>query len=132
MPQRAAILLGGDGDVNRAVHRTQEIPEGCCRAVAQDRAFSACEHSCHPTLTMSQREGTERVDALMDTEQLSFAHADRDGFRAKSRFYELASRHNSVLRSGDLGDPNVWRVTFCVHMDAKGDRASDSPPLRAA
>jgi hypothetical protein len=115
---RTSILLGGDGDVNRTVDRSQEIPEGCCGAMAQDRAFSACEHSCHPTLTMGQREGAEDVDTLMHAEQLSFADADRDRFRAKSRFYELASRHNSVLRSGDLGDPNVWRVTFRVHMDA--------------
>jgi hypothetical protein len=101
-----------------AVDGAQELPEGCGGVVAQDRVLTTCEHRGHPALTMSQREGAERVDALMNTEQLSFPDADRDRFRAKPRHFELSPRDNTMLRSGDLGDPSVWRVAFCIHMDA--------------
>jgi hypothetical protein len=86
--------------------------------MAQDRALAASEHRGHPALTMGQWKGAEDVDALMYAEQLSFANADRDRLRAKSRRFELPSRKNTMLRSGDLGDASVWRVTFCAHMDA--------------
>lgn len=129
-PAAAGAAGGGrHGDVDRAVDWAQEAPECCGGGVAQDRTLSTSENCGHPALTMSEREGAEDVDAPVHAEQLSFADADRDRLRAKSRLFELSPRENSILRSGDLGDRSVWRVTFCVHMDAKVDRASDSPPL---
>ena len=117
-PTRASTALGGDGDVERPIHRPQQTPKGRRGRVTQNRSLAKGENCGHPALMMSRRSGTEDIDALMHALQLPFANADRDRFVAEPRLFYLPPSHHPVLPSAGPGKPRIGTVTFCVHMDA--------------
>jgi len=80
--------------------------------------LSAREDRGHPLAVEAQGLVAYGVDALVDAVQLPFANADRDRLGSKTSGFELLSRHHPVLPCGHSGRPSVWRVEFCVHMDA--------------
>jgi hypothetical protein len=87
----------GDGDVDGAFDRFEELPEGCGGVVAQHRVLAAGEDGGHPASMVAGGVVSHGVDAAVEAVQAASSDPSRRCPLAHTRPFELPQRDHTVL-----------------------------------
>lgn len=124
---RTSALLGGDGDVDRAVDRPQQLPKRRRGNMAQDRPLTTSEYRCHPAAVEIGCEVTHGVDPLMDAVQPTLLRSLSGRLSTQPKRFELSQRDDPMLTSRNISEPRIHRVAFVAHKETKATAATSLP-----
>jgi hypothetical protein len=84
--------------------------------MAEDGAFAAGEHRCHPAPVPARGAMSHRVDAAVDAVQMPTRDAISDRPRSQTCTFELPPRNDSVLSLRDPRHLEIGCVDFLTHV----------------
>ncbi len=119
-------ISAGQGDVDGAISRGQQLPECRCAAMAQRGAIPQREHRSHPPPLVAWRDMADRVHTpvkLVEASGTNPAHNPRVG---DPRISQLADRDSAVLAPRGSRHHRIRGALF-THAVNKSPGAEGSP-----
>jgi hypothetical protein len=97
--------------------------------MAEDGAFAARQHRCHPSAFIAQSPMPDRVNPAMNAVQAASAEATRNTGWGKASRRDLRGGDHAMLVRGDAGDRYVRprSGSFLSHTESKSPSALISP-----